>query len=87
MELTGAGTDFMQNFGIDVNGLRQKKSVMCRECLEWSARRSHLADNLGRAIFSQNEHLGWASRMPESRVIQSTRTGETQFKKWFQVKN
>ncbi len=87
LELTRAGADLMQDFGINLDGLRQQKSVMCRECLDWRKRRSHLTGNLGQAIFGQTEHLGWASRVPESLVIQFTRTGETQFKKWFQVKN
>ena len=87
LDLTGAGAGFMQDFGIDLDGSRRNKSIMCRECLDWRKRRSHLTGNLGRAIFGQTEHLGWASRVPESLVIQFTRTGETQFKKWFQVKN
>ena len=87
LELTRAGADLMQDFGINLDDLRQQKSVMCRECLDWRKRRSHLTGNLGQAIFGQTEHLGWASRVPESLVIQFTRTGETQFKKWFQVKN
>ena len=87
LELTGVGADFMQDFGIDLDGSRRNKSVMCRECLDWRKRRSHLTGNLGRAIMSQIGHLGWASRVPESRVIQFTRTGETQFQRWFQVKN
>ena len=87
LELTVAGANFMQDFGIDLSGLRQKKSVVCRECLDLRKRRSHLTSNLGRAIIGQTEHLGWASRVPEGCVIQFTRTGETQFKKRFQVKN
>ena len=52
LELTRAGADFMQDFGIDLDGLRQQKSVMCRECLDWRKRRSHLTGNLGRAILA-----------------------------------
>ena len=55
LELTRAGADFMQDFGINLDGLRQQKSVMCRECLDWRKRRSHLTGNLGQANYAASK--------------------------------
>lgn len=79
LRLTPAGAEFMAGFGIDLDSLTAQKSPLCRECLDWSARRSHLAGSLGRALLSRIETLGWAKRDSGSRAVIFTQRGETAF--------
>ena len=79
LSLTDSGAEFVVEFGIDLDGLRKKRSLLCRECLDWSERRSHLAGSIGRAFLSRFEELGWAKRDATTRAIVFTRAGERAF--------
>lgn len=83
LDLTTSGRDFVTSFGIDLTSLPKSRAPLCKECLDWSARRSHLAGQLGRAMLSQILANGWAQRLPDSRVIDFSPTGETAFTKLF----
>jgi DNA-binding transcriptional ArsR family regulator len=76
---TDAGRAFVVEFGIDIDALRQGRSPLCRECLDWSERRSHLAGRLGRAFFERMVQTGWARREPASRAVTFTAAGEAAF--------
>ncbi|HBU97177.1 helix-turn-helix domain-containing protein [Thalassospira lucentensis] len=78
--LTDAGVDFANGFGIDLDGLRQNRRPLCRECLDWSARQSHLAGSFGAALLDRFYDLGWARRMTESRIVQFSPKGEKAFR-------
>jgi hypothetical protein len=77
--LTLAGRAFTQEFGIDVAALDSAKAPLCKACLDWSARRTHLAGSLGRAFLSEFESRGWAQRDRSTRVVTFTRAGEAAF--------
>ncbi|MEM9636448.1 MAG: winged helix-turn-helix domain-containing protein [Pseudomonadota bacterium] len=79
LQLTHAGARFVADFGIDLDSLTSQKAPLCRECLDWSARRSHLAGSLGRALLSRIETLGWARRDAGSRAVIFTQRGEAAF--------
>lgn len=81
--LTASGEKFSAEFGIDMILLRAGKTILCRECLDWSERRSHLAGSLGRAYLSRFEELRWVKRLEGTRVIKFTRKGEDEFNKLF----
>jgi len=81
ISLTSSGAIFVQEFGIDLGKLRAGRSRLCRRCLDWSERRSHLAGSLGRALFTRIEELGWAARDRESRVVTFTPHGRAAFNK------
>ena len=83
LELTAAGTAFASEFGIDIEGLRKARAPLCRECLDWSERRSHLAGSLGRALLCRFEGLSWAKRDQKTRVVTFSRTGAQEFNKLF----
>ncbi len=83
LELTGIGADFAARFEIDVDGLSKARAPVCRECLDWSARRSHLAGSLGRAFLSRFEELAWARRDRKTRVVTFSRSGTEQFNMLF----
>lgn len=79
IELTEIGRTFFEGFGVDLQALERKPSPLCRECLDWSARRSHLSGNLGRAMLDQFIKLDWASRDATSRVIIFSEEGKAAF--------
>lgn len=81
--LTASGEKFSSEFGIDMTLLRAGKAALCRECLDWSERRSHLAGSLGRAYLRRLEELKWVKRIEGTRVIKFSRQGEDSFNKVF----
>jgi DNA-binding transcriptional ArsR family regulator len=83
LDLTPAGEHFAGAFGVDLTGLRSARAPLCRECLDWSERRSHLAGSLGRAFLSGIVERGWAARDAGSRVVRFSRQGEAAFAEAF----
>jgi ribosomal protein S19E (S16A) len=79
LALTQVGRTFVRDFGIDIDVLASRKAPLCRECLDWSERRSHLAGSLGRAFLRRMQELGWARRDDKSRVVRFTTDGERAF--------
>jgi len=77
--LTDSGAARMRSLGIDVDALQRARSPLCKECLDWSERRSHLAGSLGRAILSRIEELGWATRIRPTRVVSFSQNGKRSF--------
>ncbi|RKF19370.1 ArsR family transcriptional regulator [Altericroceibacterium spongiae] len=85
IDLSESGVALMQHLGIDLAALRAKRSALCRECLDWSERRTHLAGSLGRALLERFEQAGWASRDANSRAVHFTRRGEKAFREAFSI--
>lgn len=85
LDLTESGEIFSTEFGIDIGLLQAGKTKLCRECLDWSERRSHLAGSLGRAYLQQFEVLKWVKRVEGTRVIKFTRKGTDNFNKLFVI--
>lgn len=83
LELTDAGRRFVTGFGIDLGALPKSRAPLCRDCLDWSERRSHLAGRLGRAMLSRIEEIGWATRVTGTRVVRFSRAGEAAFAEMF----
>ena len=81
--LSVQGAQFVKEFGVDLAALEKARAPVCRTCLDWSARRSHLAGGLGRAMLVQMEHFGWAKRAVGSRVVRFTRAGGVGFEAQF----
>lgn len=83
IKLSDKGANFAIQFGVDLDVLRAMKSPLCRECLDWSERKSHLAGSLGRAFLTRFEELAWAKRDRTSRVVTFSENGKAQFNKLF----
>lgn len=79
ISLSETGNRFMADFGINVDILPVTRRPLCRPCLDWSARRSHLAGSLGASLYVRIQQLGWARREAESRAVTFTRRGEQSF--------
>ena len=77
--LTASGESRMAALGIDLAPLQAQRRPLCRTCLDWSERRSHLAGALGEALLTRFIEIGWAKREVGSRVIRFTPPGEKAF--------
>jgi DNA-binding transcriptional ArsR family regulator len=84
LTVTDAGWQSLSAIGLSPAALPNGNRPQCRACLDWSHRRHHLAGLLGKAILDQIFALGWAKRVPGSRVIVFTPTGENLFQAWLQ---
>ena len=83
--LTLDGEEFASQFGIDLTILSKSRRPMCKSCLDWSSRRTHLAGSLGTAFLNEFYKLNWASRVNGSRVVKFTSRGERQLLDRFAV--
>lgn len=81
--LSGEGTAFMRAFGIDPDGLPRGRRPMCKACLDWSVRRSHLAGALGQALLTRIYEKGWAKRVEGTRVVVFSGPGLAAFEGMF----
>ncbi len=85
LELSERGHAFVREFGIDIVRLDSRKTPLCRECLDWSERRSHLAGSLGRAFLGRIEEMGWARRERGTRIVRFSPPGEKAFARAFPI--
>ncbi len=83
IELTPAGETFIADIGINLAPLQSTRRPLCKSCLDWSARRSHLAGSLGTALLEQFYSRGWAARLDGTRIVKFTSAGEAEFAKHF----
>lgn len=72
--ITDAGTRFLEGWGVDLNGTRSRRPT-CRQCLDWTERRPHLAGRLGQALLARMLALHWLERSPGSRTLHVTEAG------------
>jgi hypothetical protein len=86
IRLTAEGDRFVTGFGVDLAAVRKARRPTCKACLDWSARRNHLAGALGAALLDRIYALGWARRETGSRVVDFSPDGEAQFHAWFGAK-
>lgn len=80
--LTEIGRGVMRALGVDIAALERKRRPCCRNCLDVSERRPHLAGALGAALLARFEELGWAKRVAGSRVIEFSADGEFELRAW-----
>lgn len=81
-ELTDAGREGFAALGVDVAGLERGRRPLCRSCLDWSERQSHLGGALGAATLAQVLAQGWARR-DDGRVVRFTAEGARAFEAAF----
>jgi len=80
--LTGAGAAAVSALGVDLSAPRKTRRPSCRRCLDWSARRHHLAGWVGAALFAVFQGNGWARRKKGARVVAFSAEGERAFRAW-----
>jgi DNA-binding transcriptional ArsR family regulator len=77
LRLTDDGEEWCARVGIDLEALRARRRGLCRGCLDWSERRTHLAGAVGAAVLERLLALGYARREPGSRVVILAPRGES----------
>ncbi|WP_230534222.1 ArsR/SmtB family transcription factor [Microvirga roseola] len=82
LALTDTGRAFFDEFGIDLARLEKGRRPVCRACLDWSERRSHLGGALGAAILSRLLEKNWVRR-DTGRVVTFTCEGLEEFRSTF----
>lgn len=85
LHLTDAGESFFGAIGIDLDSLTGSRRPVCKSCLDWSMRRSHLAGGLGKAVLDHTYATGWARRIDGTRIVAFTPVGESAFRKAFDI--
>ena len=79
VSLTPRGRGWFEEFGVDFDALKRSRRPLCRACLDWSVRRSHLGGSLGAAALDVVLRRGWARRETGSRVLNFTPKGRQTF--------
>ena len=74
VKLTAQGQAFFTDIGASLS-LEKSKRPLCKSCLDWSERRSHLAGITGQWILNDLFKQGWAHKDLDSRVVQFTQRG------------
>ncbi len=85
IRLTAAGDGFIREFGIDPDVMQSARAPLCRSCLDWSERRTHLAGSLGRAMLTRMEGLDWVRRDKDSRALLFDPDGVAAFDRVFHI--
>jgi DNA-binding transcriptional ArsR family regulator len=82
LHITENGWHGLQDINIRENSLPTTRRPQCRACLDWSARRHHLAGQIGQLVLDQVLAQQWARRQKGSRVIAFSSAGEKAFRNW-----
>lgn len=87
LKVTDTGWKAFENLDVSQEDLPTTRRPLCKTCLDWSARRHHLAGRVGKAMLDRLLAKGWAQRVPDSRVVAFSEAGEAAFKSWLVLKN
>jgi DNA-binding transcriptional ArsR family regulator len=79
IQLSEQGMAHFSAIGIEVGSAGKSRRPVCRTCLDWSVRRSHLAGTLGAAILDKIIAEKWARREKGSRVVTFSPKGKMEF--------
>ncbi len=84
LTLSASGSEFLRGLGIDPATL-PRRTPQCRECLDWSERKSHLAGSVGRALLAKFQERGWIRRVGDTRLLRVTQSGSQHLSALFPI--
>ncbi|EPJ43507.1 MAG: regulatory protein ArsR [Osedax symbiont Rs2] len=84
VQLTAQGQDFFADMGASIAPSKSKRPL-CKSCLDWSERRSHLAGITGQWILNDLFKQGWAHKDLDSRIVQFSQRGLRLFRKKYAI--
>jgi DNA-binding transcriptional ArsR family regulator len=84
-ELTPAGANRLEAFGLDIDALRRLRRPLLRPCLDWTERRPHVAGALGAAVSTRMFEQDWLRRVPGTRAVSVTSIGGRRLRAAFDV--
>jgi DNA-binding transcriptional ArsR family regulator len=82
LSLTPNGRAYLTALGVGLDSLESGRRPLCRPCLDWSERRTHLGGALGVALLDLMQERGWLRR-EEGRVLRFTPAGTRAFETTF----
>lgn len=87
LTLTAAGRAFCLDFDLTEAEIApvspSGQRPLCRDCLDWSERKSHLGGRLGRLLFARMEARDWLRRRDGTRALTLTPRGHRDFARIF----
>ena len=83
LTLTPEGRIFALSFGLTAPDLAPARTPLCRDCLDWSERQSHLGGRLGRLLLARFQSLDWLRRPEQGRALTVTPKGLAGFARSF----
>jgi DNA-binding transcriptional ArsR family regulator len=83
--LTVEGRRRLSGIGIEIERLERARRPLCRRCLDWSERQSHLGGALGAAVLRHVLGQGWARR-GSGRVLAFSPSGLRWFESAFDLR-
>ncbi|MGD8191353.1 ArsR/SmtB family transcription factor [Brevibacillus ginsengisoli] len=75
-QVTEKGLHVLQEIGVQINRKAKTKKPLCRQCLDWSERRYHVAGVVGAALTTRLFELNWIERIPSTRAVAITTAGK-----------
>lgn len=81
--LTDSGRAFFLKTGVPEDCLRHSKRPVCKSCLDWSERNTHLSGKLGQWILLDILSKKWAVRDQDTRAVRFTQKGLHAFKQHY----
>ena len=81
--LSESAEAFLATLGLDLSALTRLNRPLCRVCLDWSERRSHLSGALGAALLERFRDLGWLRQAHGAREVRFTPEGQRRFEALF----
>jgi len=79
LRVTRNGEVFLADLGIELDDLAGSRRPLCKTCLDWSERRTHLAGALGAVLLDRFYALNWARRARSSRAVHFSPAGLGKF--------
>jgi DNA-binding transcriptional ArsR family regulator len=69
LEVTPAGSEWLERLGVDLRGIKPARGGLARQCLDWTERQHHVAGPLGVELMRVLCASGWLRRGRESRAV------------------
>jgi len=85
LKLSPEGETLFKALGADIPALSRKRRPLCKNCLDWSERRHHLAGSLGQWVLNDLLDKGWAYKDMDSRIIRFSAAGLKRFSNTYQL--
>ncbi len=86
LELTAAGITLFRKKGYNPDAEDDTQQLACKNCLDWSEQRFHLAGSLGRWIMTDMLQRRWAEKLPDSRIVRITERGLKKLEKEYSIR-
>ncbi len=84
LELSADGAKLFLHWGYSHDPF-ERDVIPCKNCLDWSEQRYHLAGSLGRWILDEILQHRWAEKIPESRIVRFTDSGLKKLKQRYNL--